>query len=182
MQTMIDAARDAERRRSILDRLPERRDAGAIFDNLVPAPQPKGFDVCQYERPLTESWVFQSLGAQTVAQMAVAAIALKRYHMAHNSYPAGLGELVPRFVQRIPADFMDGRDLRYRLNPDGTFLLYSVGNDGVDNGGDSAPPSSRTQRPVGSFFSGRDRVWPRAATAEEVAAFNARMAAKHKGK
>jgi hypothetical protein len=30
---------------------------------------------------------------------------------------------------------MDGQPLRYRPNPDGTFLLYSVDLDGRDDGG-----------------------------------------------
>ena len=31
---------------------------------------------------------------------------------------------------------MDGQPLRYRRNADGTFLLYSVGENGKDDGGD----------------------------------------------
>jgi hypothetical protein len=64
---------------------------------------------------------------------------------------------------------MDGHDLRYRLNPDGTYLLYSVGSDGVDNGGDPTPEEGK--RP--GFLNGRDWVWSRPATAEELQAYEA---------
>ena len=49
--------------------------------------------------------------------------------------------------------------LRYRLKPDGTFLLYSVGEDARDDGGDPTPPSA------GKFdlWEGRDAVWPSSA-------------------
>ena len=64
---------------------------------------------------------------------------------------------------------MDGHDLRYRLNPDGTYLLYSVGEDGVDNGGDPTPEKEKRLY----FLNGRDWVWPRPATDEEVQAYEA---------
>jgi hypothetical protein len=182
MQAMIEATRDAGRRQSILGRLPEIHRADGV-EVVFPFPQAaSGFDVCQAEKPLTETLVRQATCAQTEAQIMVAAIALKRYHMAHNSYPGSLGELVPKFVDRIPIDYMDGHDLRYRLNPDGTYLLYSVGKDGVDNGGEPTSLPASAKFFVGGLFDGRDWVWPRAATPEEVKAFDLQMAAKQKSK
>ena len=61
---------------------------------------------------------------------------------------------------------MDGRPLRYHLNPGGLFLLYSVGEDGVDNGGDTTlSPDAHN-----NWSMGRDAVWPQPATPEEVKA------------
>ena len=45
----------------------------------------------------------------------------------------------------------------YRARGDGTFTLYSVGEDGRDNGGDPSPPKS-TIKP--GLWEGRDAVWP----------------------
>ncbi|MCB1127969.1 MAG: hypothetical protein KDM81_15855, partial [Verrucomicrobiae bacterium] len=70
----------------------------------------------------------------------VTAIALKRFHLKHGRPPEQLGELVPAFLPEIPIDWMDGEPLRYRLNPDSTWLLYSVGEDGNDDGGDAECP------------------------------------------
>jgi hypothetical protein len=178
MQTMIQATRDAEGRRNILDRLPERIDAGSVQGLVSPA-EGRRFDVVQSEKPLIETLVLHALRAQTVAQMAVAAIALKRYKMAHNSYPNTLGELAPLLVRGIPTDYMDGRDMRYRLNSNGMCLLYSVGNDGVDEGGDPTPPATQRERGRVWLFDGRDWVWPRAATSEEVKAYELEVAGRH---
>ena len=75
-------------------------------------------------------------------RMAVTAIALERFRLRHGEYPAQLAGLVPAFLPKAPIDLMDGKPLRYRRKDDGTFLLYSVGEDGKDDEGDSSPPSS----------------------------------------
>jgi hypothetical protein len=101
-------------------------------------------------------------------------IGLERFRLAHHAYPPTLAALVPEFLKEVPVDGMDGHDLRYRLNPDGTYLLYSVGEDGVDNGGDPTPQKDKKM----GFFNGIDLVWPRPATAEEVQADEAAQAAE----
>jgi hypothetical protein len=61
---------------------------------------------------------------------------------------------------------MDGKPVRYRLNSDGTFILYSVGEDGVDNGGD---PTLRPEiKELKGLWYRKDFVWPAQATAKEV--------------
>jgi hypothetical protein len=72
-----------------------------------------------------------------------------------------LNDLVPIFLSSVPADFMDGKPLRYKLRSDGDFLLYSVGEDGNDDGGDPTPVPPSTSF---NWLSGRDIVWPRVAT------------------
>lgn len=99
-------------------------------------------------------------------QCAITAIALKRYQLRYGALPKDLSALVPEFLPAVPKDMMDGLPLRYRLNPDGTFLLYSVGPDGVDDGGDATPVVS----PAFSvpWQAARDWVWPQPATSAEV--------------
>ena len=59
----------------------------------------------------------------------------------------------------LVADLMDGHPLRYRLNTDGTYVLYSVGDNLIDDGGSSIleSPGSGGQK---SPWSARDCVWP----------------------
>ncbi len=102
-------------------------------------------------------------------EMAVTAIALKRYQLKHGQWPAKLSALVPEFLASEPRDWMDGQPLRYRLNPDGTFLLYSVGADGKDDDGDPRPKEGESR----SMLKGRDFVWPQPATEAEIEAANA---------
>jgi hypothetical protein len=53
---------------------------------------------------------------------------------------------------------MDGHPLRYRLNDDATFTLWSVGFDGKDNGGNPTMPDPQKQNfPQDA----RDMVWPK---------------------
>ncbi len=71
---------------------------------------------------------------QNSINMAMVACALERHWLAEGSYPAELNALVPRFLNSIPLD-LDEQPLRYRLEPDGSFILYSVGIDLKDDQG-----------------------------------------------
>lgn len=110
--------------------------------------------------------------AETWREIAVAAIALERFHLRHGEWPASLDALAPDFVEAVPRDWMDGQPLRYRRDPDHGFLLYSVGRDGRDDGGDARPADGQTTT---GWQVGRDLVWPRAATPEEIAAYEAEL-------
>lgn len=110
----------------------------------------------------------RTIKMEAAKRFAATAIALKGYHLAHRNYPSNLTALVPEFLQKVPSDPIDGKPLRYRLNSDGTFLLYSLGEDGNDDGGDAGTPdNSRWQY----WLYGRDWVWPQPATAEEIQSF-----------
>jgi hypothetical protein len=65
---------------------------------------------------------------------ALAAIALELFHRQKGHYPPTLQELVPQFLPAVPMDRFDGGPLKYVLR-DGKPLIYSVGKDGVDDGG-----------------------------------------------
>jgi hypothetical protein len=94
---------------------------------------------------------------ETERRLAVAAIALKRYELKNGHFPSSLNALVPDFLGAVPYDCMSGRPLCYRLNDDQTFALYSVGEDGKDDGGD---PSSVAPDGKLGLWQCRDAVWP----------------------
>jgi hypothetical protein len=94
--------------------------------------------------------------AETERQMTIAAIALKRFELRHGKLPPDLASLVPEFLPELPYDCMSGKPLCYRLKPAAGFLLYSVGQDGRDDGGDPNPASSKGFE----LWDGRDAVWP----------------------
>jgi hypothetical protein len=164
MQSTIEITRDAQKRHAILSSLNDWK-ATAAYN----PPKTGNFDLAGALTGNDQACVRQALCAQTEANMVECSIALERFYLAHHAYPFNLAKLVPEFVPAIPVDCMDGHDLRYRLNPDGAFLLYSVGEDRVDNGGDPTPNEGK---PLG-LFNGRDWVWPRPATAEELQAYEA---------
>ena len=43
--------------------------------------------------------------------------------------------LTPQFVKKIPRDIIGGLPLKYRRTDDGKFLLYSIGWNETDDGG-----------------------------------------------
>jgi hypothetical protein len=107
---------------------------------------------------------------ETQRQMAIAAIALARYHLQKGRYPTNLAELQPAFLKAPPLDFMDGKPLRYKAGNDGLFLLYSVGLDGVDDGGKGWPKNGKKNLAPSLWDGFHDMVWPQPATDTDMAA------------
>lgn len=68
----------------------------------------------------------------------VTMLALREYHRLYESYPESLEELVPDFLPRLPIDYADRQPLRYARTDEG-YLLYSIGEDGRDDGGAGQP-------------------------------------------
>ncbi len=74
-------------------------------------------------------------------------LALERFYLAHRAYPDTLSPLVPDYLPALPLDPWTGHPLIYRPNaPDNkTYLLYAVGADATDSGGD--PGNGRGREP-----------------------------------
>lgn len=64
--------------------------------------------------------------------------ALERFRLAHGNYPEALDNLVPQFIEKLPHDIIGGGPLHYHRTENDGFLLYSVGWNGVDDGGNPA--------------------------------------------
>ena len=118
---------------------------------------------------------------ETARNVVITAIALKRYELRHHQLPATLEELTPDLLKAVPIDCMDGQPLRYRRNADGTFLLYSVGENGKDDGGDPALEKS-VQSSIFYWQNShaQDWVWPQPASPEEVQKYYDERARKSK--
>lgn len=96
----------------------------------------------------------------TQLEMVKTVIALKRYKLRHGQWPETLDALTPEFIPAPPRDLMDGQVLRYRRQSEGGFILYSVGKDGKDDGGDPTPAASLSAEQKFSPWEGLDYVWP----------------------
>lgn len=111
----------------------------------------------------------KTLLAETARRMTITAIAVQRYKLAHGRYPNHLSGLIPAYLSTIPLDPVDAQPLRYHREADGTFLLYSIGENGVDDGGDPGPADHGTPK---TFYwqssDALDWVWPQATTADGV--------------
>jgi hypothetical protein len=114
---------------------------------------------------MAENYLARVRAAEIQRHLLVAAIALQRFHLRHGHYPETLAALVPEFCPEAPRDPVDGRPLRYRLDADGSFLLYSVGENGLDDGGDPSLPTSQKSR---YWLKALDVVWPQPAAPQEI--------------
>lgn len=110
---------------------------GTSFENLLASP-------AYYRRYPPLFAMLPAIGhAATVAESAtqrrdaaLTAIALELYRRRNGAFPARLDDLVPNFLPALPIDRFDGQPLRYLLTDDGP-LLYSIGADRIDDGGEA---------------------------------------------
>jgi hypothetical protein len=76
----------------------------------------------------------QDLRARAHLELAKTALALERYRLTGAKVQERLEELVPQYLKEVPSDPFDGNPIRYRRADPG-YCLYSISNDGQDNGG-----------------------------------------------
>jgi hypothetical protein len=110
---------------------------------------------------ITDMVIRKALEAETLRALAVAAIGIERHRIRFGAVPESLDVLVPRYLPSVPRDVMDGGVLKYQCRSATEFVLYSVGSDGRDDGGDGGLASNKTS--YRSLLDGRDSVWPLAA-------------------
>jgi len=76
--------------------------------------------------------------------MAAISLAIRLYEHDHGSWPEALDELVPEYLPAEPFDPFDAEMRPFQYRPHGEPpILYSVGPNGVDDGG--TPPRSRSR-------------------------------------
>jgi hypothetical protein len=71
---------------------------------------------------------------QVGTEEAVIACGLERYWVQNNSYPEKLEQIVPRFLERLPADALSDEPYHY-ARENGGYKLWSVGWNAKDDGG-----------------------------------------------
>jgi hypothetical protein len=84
---------------------------------------------------------------QNFLNQAIVVCALERHRKTHGQYPEFLSELTLQCKATLPGDVITGRPLLYRRNSDGTFRLYSVGWNEMDDHGAVAMSGDEPPRP-----------------------------------
>lgn len=165
LQSFIETCRTSLTNRSMLACQP-------TLDTLALKSQSGGFySRLRYPRTMSDlaplsRCLNRAMRIETERSLVLAAIALKRHALTGAPPPARLENLVPKFLASVPIDHIDGKPIRYRPKAGGTPLLYSVGEDGTDEGGDSSPTASGSA--TAHWWLRKDAVWPLRATAEEM--------------
>ena len=70
----------------------------------------------------------------TLSLLSEVAFAIANFQSQHGRLPESLDELTPEFIQQAPIDPYQQTAFKF-ICRDGGFIVYSVGPDGVDNGG-----------------------------------------------
>ncbi|HEV2208104.1 MAG TPA: hypothetical protein VG167_04975 [Verrucomicrobiae bacterium] len=157
MQESIEAFRLLEKRHTLAEAQARLAPGFARLNKVANSPQKYRYELSLISIPNYTRAVQTTTRNETERQMTIAAVALKRFNLREGRWPANLNELVPAYLAELPYDPMSGKSLCYHTGAGGQFVLYSVGEDGRDDGGDARPgPGGRP----GGMWDGRDAVWP----------------------
>lgn len=185
MQRLIDASRRAAK-----DQRDPHEQAGPEDDEIhFPAGANTGGALGSYDRarhwlalqilPAFGNASAKAVRAEAVRELALAAIAIKRYQLRHHQPPPNLEALVPAFLPAVPHDWYNGQPLHYQPAADGNFQLYSVGPNGVDDHGSTRDEKGEL-RALNAALA-LDIVWPQKATPDELAAAERAAKASRRG-
>ncbi len=135
VQSMDIAEKISPVRRARLENLEEKFDASmSIFSILSSIYLPR------IENEYVREWhVRMKLG------MARSAIAVERFRRANGRFPARLADLVPAYLDAVPLDIYAPTEsfVQMTTRDDGSFLIYSIGRNGRDDGGMEHSPENR---------------------------------------
>jgi len=97
---------------------------------------------------------------QAAIDQALVVTALESHRLAKGRYPASLDALMPKLLKTVPGDWFGNTGLMYRRNADGTFTLYSIGYNEIDDNGRYVFGSGK-RKPI--EWEEGDWPWPSAA-------------------
>lgn len=103
----------------------------------------------------------RSAVCQVITRQAIVALALERHRIARGNYPESLDPLVPEFLKAVPFDPITRKPFHYRRTNDGRFVLYSVGWNQQDDGGNYV---LRDKKQRNFAYDQGDWIWPVPAT------------------
>ena len=85
-----------------------------------------------------------SVRDKALLRCALTALAAERYRIDKEHWPKSLNDLSPKYLDAVLVDPFDGSPLKLSIRDDG-ITIYSVGADGLDNGGTNLTPTGKEQ-------------------------------------
>jgi hypothetical protein len=119
-----------------------------VYEALQPANNVEAYFKAHHEGwDMTTRLLVSDLGKARIAfardQVGLEAlqlrVALERFRLTKGVYPKDIAAVVPAYIEKLPPDPFSGKPYRYRLDADGHFLFWSVGEDLKDDGGKGDP-------------------------------------------
>ena len=153
-----------------LARLKSRRGVAGRFD-YEPSPHHR-FSRILY--PASSRFADRLAQVESIRSIALAAVAVERFRIRNSRLPERLADLRPQYLSRIPVDWFDGRHIRFRRVGLGQYLIYSVGENRIDDGGSTTGEEER-------WFDELDLVWPIAGGAAQVEDARRRLSGERVG-
>ncbi len=102
-----------------------------------------------------EIWLL-FLHSRAVNRLLLTALAVEKYRLTRKEYPDSSDALSPENLKRVPLDpFSSDEPLRYRKLNNG-FVIYSLGPDGIDGGGETIRNEDFPQEDPGRHSLTRD--------------------------
>jgi hypothetical protein len=126
---MVQPALDPDRQRVDVSRI----SSGATYIMKLPN-RPTNL-LLKLFSPGLSATTTQVVMTQTQVNLAQIALALERYRLKNQSYPASLEALVPDCIAKIPHEIVTGDPPQYRLESSDRYVLYSTGWNATDEGG-----------------------------------------------
>jgi hypothetical protein len=127
--------------RPLADRVPAARAVARRVETM-----PRYYILCRLLLPALGTAVEKDVQGIATLNVARTALAVQRHRLAHGKLPERLGDLVPAYLDAVPVDSFDVQPLRFKPLAAG-FVVYSVGRDGVDNGGRAKGANDRQFQP-----------------------------------
>jgi hypothetical protein len=101
----------------------------------LPSPPLPSDPINRVVLPVFSQARLKEVTCETQDGLLLVTLALHAFHLEHGHYPASLTELAPGYLKRLPDDPFAVQGTFKYLVKGGSYVLYSVGPDGNDDGG-----------------------------------------------
>jgi hypothetical protein len=140
--------------------------------SVVPLPEdPYADDLVRAQFMSTNTWGVERMG--TDLALLEVALAARRHFQDHGQYPQRLSEVSRQWLPAVPTDLWE-QPIAYRLKA-GRPVIYSLGPDGVDDGGKPTAPIRLTAATHGDLVFGELVPSVRAASRQRTAPLRRRQ-------
>ncbi|MCW3054957.1 MAG: hypothetical protein JWN14_4127 [Chthonomonadales bacterium] len=109
--------------------------------------------------PIYSRGRLKDVDGETQNKLLLVTLALHGFQLEHGHYPASLSELAPAYLQKLPDDPFAAQGTFKYIVQGKSYVLYSVGPDGKDDGGRMIDDPKHPESPDSTSPNARYFVW-----------------------